>query len=200
LERDFLVILDFDPNALEIAGQPVTIEYLGEDGRIRRYTPDFYVRYANGDECLYEIKYRSNLWEEWKSLKPKFKAARRYAKEHGMRFVILTDVEIRGTAFLENARFLRHYRDLPRDPGVEEHLVSTLAVLGETTPEAVLIASYWTLENRMKAVAPLWRLVATGRVHADLSLPLTMSTPIWVILGEGYIWPDPHSYHSPPAR
>ena len=98
----------------------------------------------------------------------------------------MTEVEIRGP-YLANMRFLSGYRDLPYDEDTEEHLVRTLAVLGETTPEALLAAAYRDRENRIAAVAPLWRLLATRRVHADLFQPLTMATPIWVVVGEGFL-------------
>jgi hypothetical protein len=64
-------------------------------------------------------------------------------------------------------------------------LIKTLSGLGETTPESLLAAAYWTQENRIKAVAPLWRLIATRRIHADLYEPLTMVTPIWTTLEDG---------------
>jgi hypothetical protein len=194
LERDFLTILDFDPVVSVVYGQPITIKYWIGD-REHSYTPDFLVEYNTICPVLYEVKYRQNLWESWGVLKPKFRAARRYAKLNGMQFQIMTEVEIRG-AFLSNVNFLRGYRNRQYDFATEEHLIGTLAVLGETTPEALLVASYWTQENRMKAMASVWRLVAIGRIHADLSVPLTMTTPIWVTVGEGYIWQDPHSYRS----
>lgn len=200
LERDFLVLLDFDPLALDVREQPVRIDYVDCDGCPRHYTPDFLVEYANADVVLYEVKYRSNLREDWPRLKPKFRAAIRYARAHGMRFALITDQEIRGTGLLANAKFLRPYREHPRDPSIEEHLASTLAVLGETTPEGLLAASYWSQENRMMALASLWRLLATGRIHADLRMPLNMTTPIWITVGEGFRWVDPHSYRSGPVR
>lgn len=185
LERDFLIMLDFDPSVADVLEQPIRITYQGADGRERHYTPDFVVEYDGGERVVYEVKYRSNLKEEWHTLKPRFRAAIRYAKRNGMHFSIMTEVEIRQSPYLANAKFLRPYRDCAPNLAIDEHLVRTLATLGETTPEALLVAAYWTLENRMRAMAPLWRLVAMGRIHADLHWPLTMATPIWVVLDEG---------------
>ncbi len=185
LERDFLVLLDFDLTVENVLEQPFRITYKGADGRERHYTPDFLVEYENGEHVIYEVKYRANLKEEWTTLKPRFRAAIRYAKQNGMRFSIETEVEIRGSSYLANVRFLRPYRDYALTLAIDEHLIKTLAVLGETTPESLLVAAYWTLENRIKAVAPLWRLVATRRIHADLYDPLTMATPIWTTLEDG---------------
>lgn len=186
LERDFAMIQDFDSAVLELAAQPVRIDFELADGKSAHYTPDYLVTYWDGRQLLCEIKYRSNLWEEWAVLKPRFRAAIRYARLHGMEFRIFTEVEIRGSGYLGNIIFLRGYLNVERDEGVEEHLVRTLAVLGETTPETLLLAAFWDIENRMRAVASLWRLVATGRIIMDLHLPLTMHAPIWVVVGEGF--------------
>lgn len=185
LERDFLILLDFDLKVEDVHEQPFRIAYAGTNSRMHHYTPDFLVEYANGTRILYEVKYRTNLKEEWAKLKPRFRAAIRYAKQSGMRFSIMTEVEIRGSSYLANVKFLRPYRDYAPNLLIDEHLIRTLAVLGETTPESLLVAAYWTLENRIKAVAPLWRLVATGMIQTDLYEPLTMSTPIWTTLYEG---------------
>lgn len=185
LERDFLVLLDFDSTVDDVFEQPVRITYTAADGRKRYYTPDFLVEYGSGARVIYEVKYRISLQEEWNTLKPRFRAAIRYAKENGMRFSIVTEVEIRGTAYLANVRFLRPYRGYVLTMAIDEHLIKTLAVLGETTPEALLVAAYWNVENRIRAVASLWRLVATRRIFADLYEPLTMTTPIWTTLEDG---------------
>jgi len=185
LERDFLVLLDFDLTVEDVLEQPFRITYEGATGRERHYTPDFLVDYTNGDRVIYEVKYRSNLKEEWSTLKPRFRAAIRYAKKSGMRFSIATEIEIRGSSYLANARFLRPYRDYAPTLAIDEHLIKTLVALGETTPESLLAAAYQTLENRIRAVAPLWRLVATRRIHADLYEPITMATPIWTTLEDG---------------
>jgi len=44
LERDFLLLLDFDPEVVLYEEQPVTINYHDDQGRRRRYTPDVLVR------------------------------------------------------------------------------------------------------------------------------------------------------------
>src|SRR2546421_5301425 len=45
LERDFLLLLDFDPDVEFYEEQPVKITYHDESGRRRTYTPDVFVRY-----------------------------------------------------------------------------------------------------------------------------------------------------------
>jgi hypothetical protein len=186
LERDFLAILDFDRSVTSVQEQPCRIPYRDTLGRMRGYVPDFLVHYDGHPSVIYEIKHRDELRIEWHRLRPRFRAAMGYAMRNGMRFSIMTDQEIRGP-HLRNVVFLRPYRDRGQDLATEEHLVRTLAILGETTPDALVESVYWTVENRIRAVSSLWRLIAIGRVSADLFAPLSMKTAIWVVPGEGFI-------------
>lgn len=43
---------------------------------------------------LAEVKYRSNLFKNWATLKPEFRAGRKPSREQGLDFAILTDREI----------------------------------------------------------------------------------------------------------
>jgi hypothetical protein len=187
LESDFLQILACDPNLTGASEQPVRIDHRGPDGEAAHYTPDFLATYGGErpSAVLYEIKYLADLRREWKALKPAFLAARRHASERGMRFSIMTDTQIRGP-YLANMRFLKDYRDRAPDPVMDEHLVRTIAILGETTPHDVVAAAYWDKHNQLAAIAALWRLLSTGRIRADLFERLTMRTPMWVITGEGH--------------
>ena len=187
LERDFLVLLDFDRTVWSVDAQPVRIPYRAPNGRRISYVPDFFVFYdATNLRVLYEIKYREDLRNDWVNLRPRLRAGVGYARQNGMRFSIMTDYEIRGP-YLENVQFLRRYRDRPREEGIEEQLVRTLAILGVSSPEALLIASFADDEWRLKAIGVLWRLIAIQRVVADLFDPLSMKTPIWVVIGEGFL-------------
>ena len=182
LERDFLALLAFDPLVADVREQPVRIEFAnGPGGRVRRYTPDFLVLSASTAgrprQVLYEVKYLADLRAEWATRKPAFLAARRHARGQGLRFSIVTEAQIRGPR-LDNARFLTGYLDRRRDEVVEERLLRALATAGETMPRTLLASALPDQESRVTAIAQLWRLLALRRIHADLSQPLTMSTPI----------------------
>ena len=183
LERDLLIILAFDRSVSAVHGQPVRVGWRDGNGRTRRYTPDFVVEHAAAPSMLCEVKYRADFWADWPAAKPRYRAARQHARENGMTFSILTEVEIRGP-YLDNVAFLRGYLGRLPDEGREETLVHALAALGEATPHALLLAAYRSEENRMRALGPLWRLIATRQVEADLSVPLTMQSAIWVGAGE----------------
>lgn len=182
LERDLLVLLDFDSEVKEIREQPFEIRYR-EDGALRRYTPDVLARFerhnAQLDTVVYEVKYRDDLRSNWGKYKNRFRVAIRHCKQEGWRFRIITEREIR-TPLLKNAQFLRRYRNLTLDPVLCGQLMFTMKALGETTPQALLSAAYWTNESRMTALPMLWAMVAGRVIRADLNYQLTMSSPIWV--------------------
>ena len=197
LECDFLHILSMDPTVEEVAGQPLSIPFRDPlTGRQGKYTPDVFVRHGGPrpGAYLFEVKYRTNLWEQfWREgLKAKLLAARRLCREQGWTFRIVTEVEIRGPK-VANTAFLRGYMHLDPDPAIEEQLAATLATIGPSTPQTLLVATFWHEDNRARAIPYLWRLVAKGRIEFDLALPLTMSSRISITLGEGYQWTDPYS-------
>lgn len=184
LERDFLCLLDFDRSVLEVCEQPLTIQYT-ERGRQRAYTPDFLVDFESGVTLLVEVKFREDMAKHWRVLRPGFKAAVSYCREMGWRFKIMTEVEIRGT-FLDNACFLRGYLRHPPDEALEEQVVRSLAALGRTTPRVLMQAAFESRHYQMRALAALWRLVAIRRVSASLDKPISLETPVWVNVGEGF--------------
>lgn len=112
LERDFLSLIEFSNDVTKFEVQPVSIEWLDFTGKRHSYIPDVLVHYKQSGRTktviLYEIKYRSDLKENWQALKPKFKAAIKYCKARGWHFKVVTEVEIR-TLYLDNVRFLQPY-------------------------------------------------------------------------------------------
>nr|WP_298522566.1 TnsA endonuclease N-terminal domain-containing protein [uncultured Halomonas sp.] len=192
LERDFFLLLDFSSSVVDVEEQPLTIRFVNKHGQRRQYTPDVLVTYEDGKPpVLYEVKYREDLRANWAALKPKFQAALRYCRERDWHFRIVTEREIRGTCMLNNVRFLRAYRDYPRNEitnATATHLARTLAMLGEATPQMLLTAAYACEEKRMSALGVLWYMVANGRVLTNPLHPLTMASPLWITTGEGFLW------------
>lgn len=185
LERDCLIVLDFDRDVHRYEEQPVTINY-DLNGEHRRYTPDVLIHYHTDlpdtvDRIpeLCEIKYRDDLRDHWQKYKARFKAARRYAKAQGWRFRIITEREIR-TPYLENARFLRPYRDNEADNPHCTLLLERLHALRETDPQTLIASFYRDRWNQAQVIPALWHLVATGYISTDLTLPLNMHSRLWL--------------------
>lgn len=187
LERDFLLLLDFDPDVASFEEQPVKITYHDDNGRRHTYTPDVLVHY-HADQTsasvhppvLCEVKYRDDLCQHWREYKTKFKAARRYAREEGWWFRLMTEREIR-TPYLDNVKFLRHYRHLDVDTDRVHKILEKLEALRETTPVELLPAVSNDRWYQAQLLSALWRLVARRQAGTDLSQPLTMHSRVWSI-------------------
>lgn len=185
LERDLLDLLEFDYNVDRYETQPLTIEYVGSDGRIHRYTPDVFVLYRRDivparemTHLLVEVKYRDEYRKRFKELKQCFRAARQYARERGWRFMVLTEREIR-RPYLDNARFLRPYRDVAFEPALEWAVLEQVRILGESCPASLIESLADSEWMRGTYLRELWRLIAVLRVGTDLTQPLSMRSRIW---------------------
>jgi TnsA endonuclease N terminal/TnsA endonuclease C terminal len=186
LERDFLLLLDFDPDVEFYEEQPVHIVYYDDTGRRRTYTPDVFVRYRPASSpttstkpLLCEVKYREDLRQHWTVYRPKFRAAQRYARQQGWRFRLVTERHVR-TPYLENVKFLRPYRTLPVNDHHQSQLLDTLLGLREAAPATLLAAVSQDRWHQAQLLSTLWQLVATQQVHTDLGQPLTMRSRLWL--------------------
>lgn len=189
LERDLIMLMTWRSELDWFQVQPVEILFNGAAGAQRSYTPDLLVsfipRTTSGKPTrkplLCEVKYQDDLRRNWVDLKPKFKAARAYARERGWEFRIFTERRIR-TCLLQNIQFLWSYRYAPQHLNHRDRLIRMLDDMEETTINGLLEACYLT-ENRLgrgEGLWTLWCLIAQKSVLCDLSLPLSMETRIWL--------------------
>lgn len=192
LEQDFLLMLEFDRGVLRFASQPITIRWK-EAGRQRRYTPDALVEYTSSmldhfphlKPTLFEVKPEAVLRRDWRTLKPKFKAAIHWCREYDCRFRIITESYIR-TAYLRNIKFLmqfgnERFRFVDRSIQGEAQgaLRSVLFELGRTTPQQLLDRISGDRSRHVDLLPHIWHLVRCGAIGVDLKQPLTMQSPIW---------------------
>lgn len=188
LERDFLTLLEFDNHVMSYDVQPVKIAWENHDGKPRQYTPDVLIEYtpnscpfSSHQIILVEVKYRDDLRKNWAEYKPKFKAAIRYAKEHGWRFKIMTEHEIR-TDYMLNARFLLTYLRMENVliQEFEKRLIETLAKQKRCSIKLLLSSIFSNRWEQAELLPTLWFLIGIGRIQADLTNPLTMTSDVWV--------------------
>jgi len=174
LERDLLLILDFDPQVISVREQPFSITHI-QDAAVRRYTPDVLVEFSRDrvPTVVYEVKPLQTLREDWAILRPRFKAAVAHCRLQDWQFKIVTERHIR-TPYLDNVKFLRRYRSMPPQLVRQAQLRYTATALGPTTPQALLAAAYWPKEEQALAIPALWQMVAKGDFEVDLSQPLSM--------------------------
>lgn len=176
LERDHYLGLEFDPLVARIVTQPVVIPYRDARGRQRRYTPDTLVHYQDARRPgLFEVKYVQEVREKAEEFRYKFRVARDYAREQGWTFTLVTERTIRAP-HLKNAHFLHPYLRREFPAAVEGEVLTALRSLGEATPQTLLASL--PAERRVELIPVLWKLIATRRIEADLSVPFHMTSPI----------------------
>jgi len=180
LERDLAATLEFTEEVAQYKAQPVELRYRSLTGRLVRGYPDFLVTFHDGigPPMLCDVKYREELFRLWPKLKPRFKAARAYARERGWTYRIKTEVEIR-TPFLTNARFLLPYTRCTPDPIHAEMLGDAIRSLKAATPRTLLEACCRDPWNQSELVPTMWSLVGRRNIAMDLHVPLTMNSRIW---------------------
>ncbi|HIM96914.1 MAG TPA: heteromeric transposase endonuclease subunit TnsA [Gammaproteobacteria bacterium] len=183
LERDFMEILRFDSNIKSFKPQPVVIDYWREDGSSGTYTPDGYFEYASHlahAPILYEIKYRADFRENWKTLIPKFRAAKDYCLSRGWVFRVFTENEIR-TSYLDNVKFLTPYKERTIPDDLKHTILLHLYDLKNTDADLLLSAICRDKMNRARLIPALWHLIAQGEIGSELTEPLTMRSSIWTL-------------------
>jgi hypothetical protein len=179
LERDALILTEFDKHILSFKTQPKKF-YYDLNGKQHHYTPDIFVAYKDGMNLYVEVKYRADLKKDWPTLKPKFKAIIHSLKsEPNTRFKIWTEAEIR-TPYLKNVTFLLPYKKRP----VEEYQVKTICKIlyrmDSLTPNELLPLCSKDFITQAEFINSLWYCIANNLVKTDLFKPMTMDSPIWV--------------------
>ncbi len=56
LERDQLMLLDFDPGVVGICSQPFRLSWRDADGARRRHVPDYFARLADGSGLVVDVR------------------------------------------------------------------------------------------------------------------------------------------------
>jgi hypothetical protein len=171
LERDFVTLTAFIDARASISSQPITLSFRHE-GRARRYTPDFLVRWSNRRMELIEVKYQADLDAKEDELRPAFDAARAWANRNEAVFRVVTEHEIRGP-ILANAKRLVPLRRLPVDREIAIRVLTAVGLLRKPTFRRVVAA---LTAHRSITVAAVWRLIARGQLRVDVAAPISLDT------------------------
>lgn len=189
LERDFLIMMEFNDSVADVVGQPITFEYEHKNGRTVPYTPDFLVYFKSDGigytpkvspkPLLVEVKPREKLQKHFADFRHRFQIAMSYAMNNDMIFKIYDDTRIRGT-YLDNIMFIKRYRKYEYSDVEEERILSHLSTVGHTRVDHLLSFLYVTDVERGLGLGQLWQLVANKNVECDLMMPLGLGTVIWL--------------------
>lgn len=61
LERDHLMLMDFDPGVRAVSSQPFWLRWRDEEDRVRRHAPDFFARLADGSGVVIDVRPDSRI-------------------------------------------------------------------------------------------------------------------------------------------
>ncbi|RMH11369.1 MAG: heteromeric transposase endonuclease subunit TnsA [Gammaproteobacteria bacterium] len=188
LERDFLIRTTFSSSVLDVISQPVQLKYTADSGREYPYTPDYLVYYRTDKDAewgtgrppmLVEVKPREEIRAKWPSMKPKFKEARRFAREQGYVFAIFDESRIRDQK-LTNISFLQRYKRMAFPEEQTNWILENLRNMGQAPFDHLLARHFFGKADKAIGVSHLWHMLATGLIECDMMQPLSNQTILWV--------------------
>lgn len=184
LERDLMMILEFDDFVERFEEQPVRIP-IKIPGKARTaYVPDILIHYVTSPSgetprpTLGEVKHTSDLEKNRAKYAPKFEAAANYANERNWEWRIFTEKNIR-SSYLDNLKFLREYHSSEPDTASLNKVISHLKNARCSMKVESLLQKLCTTDLDTLSIAPaIWHLIATKRIAANLKAPLDMATKL----------------------
>jgi hypothetical protein len=183
LEKDYLLLLDFDDSVERYEVQPVRIPVSGVP---KGYVPDVLVNYCPDPltgtfrkPSLVEVKHSRDLARHAKKYAPKFAAARQYAEGRGWEFLTMDEKDIR-TSRLANLKFLREYRNVtPSDADIQIVLRHTAGVAGEISSQSLLDVLAATDDDKLYWLPIIWSMILTRHLVTDLDQSFEAAVPLW---------------------
>jgi hypothetical protein len=181
LERDYLILLEFDPNVKTFEVQPVKIPVPGVPNG---YHPDVLVEFHPSNDGtqnpseLTEVKLLSDFQENAEQYAPKFACAEKYAAERNWVFVKKDESQIR-TPKLQNLKFLRGFRRIQPEESLKIHLCDSIEKKGPCTIAELIEICMPSDESKQQLLPVLWNLILNKQIIADLDLPLVSDSEIW---------------------
>lgn len=171
LERDALLVMEFDDDIERYKTQPISMQYKNALGKVCRYTPDsLFKRKSSGEFVFREVKMSNRVNED---LKVKIALInRQIMRSYASRLEIITDGEIRVGKRIDNLKLLYSYRR------VDVNQPDAMEVM-KALPQELCYGDLIDCAKRLGArdVTPL-ALLAHGYLSFDTTSPLVSSTRI----------------------
>ncbi len=170
LEMTILLQLDFNKAVAHVTSQPFVLHYQYET-KIYRHTPDFFVRYIDGNGEVVNVKPRQFVQKE--NNVRAFEACRDAAIEMGCAYSTRSELE---AIYLANLGWLAGYRRPPA--GLEIYVESIISAIDRPSPIQEVLAR---VEANSALTQPvLYHLLWTGWLATDLYKRLSKQSLVWV--------------------
>jgi hypothetical protein len=169
LERDNVMLLDFDPQVTAFASQPFWLHWAAA-GRVRRHLPDYFARRADGVGVVIDVRADDRIEPADAEA---FTATAAACEAVGWQFHRVGTLD---GVFAANVRWLSRYRH-PRCGRREDLIVRLLDVFAQPTP---LFAGAERVGDRLLVLPVLYHLLWCQVLVVDLrSALLGPSTLVW---------------------
>ncbi len=170
VERDRLMLLDFDPDVTGVAAQPLCLCWRDESGRSRRHVPDFFARLRDGRGVVIDVRPDDRIPERDAGV---FAVTARACAVAGWEFRRVGEAD---RVLAANVRWLSRYRH-PRCADGEVAVALTEAfAAGVPLFDGAALAG-----DRLKVLPVLFHLMWRGGLEADLAgAPLGPATVVRV--------------------
>jgi len=165
LERDHLMLLDFDPDVVAVASQPFWLRWRDGQDRFRRHAPDFFARRADGTAVVIDVRPDNRIPARDAEA---FAVTAEACGAAGWEYRRAGDLD---PVLVANMRWLsryRHQRCLV--PGTADALLAAFA------GGRGLFAGAELAGDRLRVLPVLFHLMWRQQLAADLTAPLGMST------------------------
>jgi hypothetical protein len=165
LERDHVMLLDFDPAVVGIASQPFWLSWMAPDGRGVAHAPDYFARRVDGSAVVVDC--RPVERRPARDL-AKFDATRQACELLGWEYRLVgaaDSILVRNVRWLAGYRHPRHSAPGSSEPSLEAHL----AAFAEPAP---LMATAESIGDPIAVLPVLYHVLWRGVLVTDLSVPL----------------------------
>lgn len=161
LERDWMLMMDFDREVSSICEQPLRLHYI-RGGQPASHVPDLLV-WRRGRPELCDVKSEERL--EDPGFEVQVETTQTACAQAGLGYRVLSEPE---SQLLANVRWLAGFRAPPPDPdGERRQMLSVLSVGPSTVAELMALSSEPALARPV-----LMHLLWGGEALADLTEPL----------------------------
>jgi hypothetical protein len=177
LERDHVMLLDFDPEVAAIVSQPFWLHWHDDAGRLRRHAPDLFARMTDGSAMVVDVRPGDRI--EPRDAEA-FDATRRACQLAGWRF---RRVGVPDSVRSANVAWLARYRH--QRCGSPDVAWLLLKVFAEPAP---LMAGAAAAGDPLAVLPVLFHLMWEHVLVTDLAVRLTAETPVRVGRVPGGVW------------
>jgi len=175
LERDFFTVLEFDNNVISYEEQPFQIKY-NLKGVSTRYTPDILVKYKDGAQKVFEVKYQNAIDSD-----PELQYKLTILKEEIMQqtslpFEIFTDIQL-DTIYLKNCIFLYKFAFLIENTKIQANIQNALKSNKEPLSVKAFIEKISLDQSiQLQNLPYLWHEIFKNLSLVNMYQPITMAS------------------------